>query len=155
LHWLLESAHPIQEAERYLQNARELLSEKGKKEGDFYNDRKYVRLAGHAAWYGVLIALDAVLGIRDNLKKNQRPEYRDYQAELYKKDPKMINLLLGAYESLHKSMGYDGNPSYKIVQESLAHAKQMIDWASRNYTEPPEIEQKSKDNGFFKSLKFW
>jgi hypothetical protein len=36
-----------------------------------------------------------------------------------KKDRKMTRPLLAAYESLHKTLGYDGNPTYKIVQESL------------------------------------
>ena len=48
--------HPIQEAERYLQNARQILSEKAGKDGDYYIDKKYVKMAGHAAWCGVLIA---------------------------------------------------------------------------------------------------
>jgi len=34
--------HPIQEAERYLENAKTILSEKAEKEGDYYSDSKYV-----------------------------------------------------------------------------------------------------------------
>jgi hypothetical protein len=30
-------------------------------------------------------------------------------------------------------MGYDGNPSYKIVQYSLEQAKFIIDWAGKSY----------------------
>jgi hypothetical protein len=130
---MAELKHPIREAERYLQNARQLLSEKAEKDGDYYNDSKYVRMAGNTAWNGVLIALDAALGIRSGLKKNQRPEYKDYQEAIAKKDSKMARPLLGAYESLHKSLGYDGNPRYRIVQDSLDQAKFMIDWAGKNY----------------------
>jgi len=39
--------HPIREAERYLQNARQILSEKAEKAVDYYNDAKYVRKAGN------------------------------------------------------------------------------------------------------------
>jgi len=54
---MAELKHPIREAERYLQNARQMLSEKAGKEGEYYSDRKYVKLAGHAAWCGILVAL--------------------------------------------------------------------------------------------------
>ena len=130
---MAEIKHPIREAERYLQNARLILSEKAEKEGDYYNDRKYVRMAGNTAWNGVLIALDAVLKVSANLKKGQRPEFKDYQEAIAKKDKKMTRPLLGAYESLHKAMGYDGNPVYKVVQSSLEQAKILLDWAERQY----------------------
>lgn len=127
--------HPIQEAERYLQNARKLLSEKAEKDGDFYNDGKYVKMAGNAAWNGVLVALDAVLDVRKNLKKGQRLDFKDYQAAIVKKDSKMNKYLLSAYDLLHKSMGYDGINSYRVVQESLDYAKIIIDWAYKQYQE--------------------
>ena len=125
--------HPIREAERYLQNARQILSEKAEKDGDYYNDSKYVKMAGNTAWNGVLVALDAVLHIRTNLKKGQRAEFRDYQEAIAKKDNKMTRPLLGAYESLHKALGYDGNPRYRIVQDSLEQANIIIAWADKQY----------------------
>ncbi|MDR1475620.1 MAG: DUF5618 family protein [Holosporales bacterium] len=130
---MAELKHPIREAERYLQNARQLLSEKAEKDGDYYNDSKYVKMAGNTAWNGVLVALDAVLGIRSGLKKNQRPEFKDYQAAIAKKDSKMTRPLLWTYESLHKVLGYDGNARYKIVQDSMDQAKLIINWAEKNY----------------------
>ena len=136
---MTEQKHPIQEAERYLQNARQILSEKARKDGDFYNDKKYVKLAGHAAWCGVLVALDGVLGIRKNLKSRQRPDIKDYQAAIAKKDGKMTRYLQVAYETLHLSLGYDGNTYYKVVQSGLEQAKFMIDWAEKNYRESPAI----------------
>jgi hypothetical protein len=125
--------HPIREAERYLQNARQILSEKAEKNGDYYHDSKYVKMAGNTAWNGVLVALDAVLHVRDNLKKGQRLEFKDYQEAISKVDNKMTHPLLGAYDSLHKAMGYDGNPVYKVVQSSLEQAKLLIDWADQRY----------------------
>jgi len=130
---MAELKHPIQEAERYLQNARQILSEKAEKEGDYYNDSKYVKMAGNTAWNGVLVALDAVLPVRTNMKKGQRPDFKDYQNAIAKKDSKMVRPLLGAYESLHKTMGYDGNPRYKIVQDSLDQAKMIVTWAGKHY----------------------
>jgi hypothetical protein len=127
--------HPIQEAERYLQNARTILSDKAEKEGRYYNDTKYVKMAGNTAWSGVLLALDAVLGVRKNLKKGQRPDFQDYETAMAKKDGKMTRPLLGAYESLHKVLGYDGNPNYIIVLESLKQAQYIVDWCQKHYPE--------------------
>ena len=125
--------HPIREAERYLQNARQILSEKAEKDGAYYNDTKYVKMAGNTAWNGVLIALDSVLHVRENMKKGQRPDFQDYQEAIAKKDRKMILPLLGAYESLHKTMGYDGNPVYKMVQSSLEQGEKLVNWADKHY----------------------
>ena len=47
---MAELKNPIYEAECYLQNAREILSEKAGKDGDYYTDRKYVKMAGYTAW---------------------------------------------------------------------------------------------------------
>ncbi|MCL1933764.1 MAG: DUF5618 family protein [Candidatus Azobacteroides sp.] len=130
---MAELRHPIREAKRYLQNARQILSEKAEKDGDYYNDSKYVKRAGNTAWNGVLVALDAVLPVRANLKKGQRPDFKDYQAAISQKDSKMTRPLLWAYESLHKVMGYDGNARYKIVQDSLDQAKMIVAWAEKQY----------------------
>jgi len=128
-----ELKHPIREGERYLENARQILSEKAGKDGDFYTDSKYVKMAGHTAWCGVLTALDGVLGVKAGMKRKQRPEFKDYQEAISKRDSKMTRPLLWAYESLHKVMGYDGNPTYKIVQGSMDLAKMMLDWADKHY----------------------
>ncbi|GHV56107.1 hypothetical protein FACS1894182_01990 [Bacteroidia bacterium] len=130
---MAELKHPIREAERYLQNARQILSEKAEKDGDYYNDRKYVKMAGNTAWNGVLIALDAVLHVQDNMKKGQRPDFRDYQTAIGKKDAKMNRVLLNAYDLLHKSLGYDGVTDYNVVQSSLDKAKIILDWAEKQY----------------------
>ena len=131
--------HPIEEAERYLQNAREILSEKAEKDGNYYQDIKYVKMAGNTAWNGVLVALDGALRVRSNLKKGQRLDIKDYQNAVVRKDRKMNIPFLATYESLHKTLGYDGNPTYKIVQASLENAKTMIDWAAKHYI-PSEID---------------
>lgn len=51
----------ITEARRYITNARDLLRDKGQKDGGYYQDSKYVKNAGHTAYAGVLVALDSVL----------------------------------------------------------------------------------------------
>jgi len=130
---MAELKHPIREAERCLQNARQILSEKAEKEGPYYNDSKYVRMAGNTAWNGVLIALDAVLNVRSKMKKGQRPDFNDYQSAIAQQDSKMPRILLNAYDLLHKSLGYDGVTNYKVVQESLDQANIIITWADKHY----------------------
>jgi len=130
---MAELKNPIKEAERYLDNARQILSEKAEKEGDYYSDRKYVKMAGNTAWSGVLVALDAVTDVRSNLKKGQRLDFQDYQNAVAKVDRKMNSPLLAAYDSLHKTLGYDGNLRYKIVQDSLEQGKDVIAWAAKHY----------------------
>ena len=129
----MKETNPIQEAERYIQNAKQLLSEKAGKDGDFYTDRKYVKMAGHTAWCGVLIALDATLKIGEGLKKGQRPDIKDYQEAIGKVDKKMPRILMNSYDTLHKTLGYDGNLSYKIVQFGLDGAQDLVAWAGKHY----------------------
>ena len=126
-------ANQIKEAERYLDNAKQILSEKAGKEGYFYSDPKYVRMAGNTAWNGILIALDATLDLRIKLKKNARPDVHDYQKALLSKDKNMYPFFTSAYETLHKSMGYDGVLKYKVVQSGMEDAKMLVSWASKHY----------------------
>jgi len=130
---MAELKHPIREAERYLQNARQILSEKAGKDGAYYNDSKYVKMAGNTAWNGVLVALDAVLPVRANLKKGQRPDFQDYQSAIAQRDSKMPRILVNAYDLLQKSLGYDDVTLYKVVQDSLEQADMIIAWADKHY----------------------
>ena len=127
----MEQNNAIQEAERYIQNARQILSEKAGKDGDYYTDKKYIRIAGHTAWHGVLIALDAVLKVKENLKKGQRPDIKDYQSAISKVDKKMLRALMNSYETLHIVLGYDGNLNFDLVQVGLREAQWIIDWAGK------------------------
>ena len=123
----------IIEAERYIQNARQLLSDKAGKDGEYYTDGKYVKMAGHTAWCGILVALDATLNVKVSMKKGQRPDIKDYQEAVGKVDKKMPRILMNSYDTLHKILGYDGNLRYKVVQAGLEEAQDVIDWAKKYY----------------------
>ena len=90
----------IVEAHRYLNNAKDILKEKALKEDGVYKDRKYVKMAGHTAYFGVLVALDGILGI----KKKGRKSVLWYQEELSKLDKKVLNTFNIVYDTLHLSM---------------------------------------------------
>jgi len=132
---MAELKHPIREAERYLANAKQILTEKAEKDGDYYNDSKYVKMAGDTAWKGVLVALDAATDLRKNKKKGQRLDIKDYMSAVAKKDTKMTKPLQSAYNTLHLYLGYDGDTSYKLAQLGLEQGKNIISWASKHYSE--------------------
>ena len=127
----MERKNSIQEAERYIQNARQLLSEKAGKDGEYYTDSKYVKMAGHTAWCGVLIALDSALKVKENLKKSQRPDIKDYQEAVSKVDKKMTRYLMNSYDTLHKTLGFAGNLNFAIVQSGLKEAQDIVNWAEK------------------------
>ncbi len=114
----------ITEAKRYLDNAKSILKNQAQKENGIYQDKKYVKLAGHAAYLGVLMALDGVLGH----KSKGRKSVEWYKAELTKLDRRMTSIFDAAYSTLHLSMSYDGNPSAGVATEGLKQAEQIINW---------------------------
>lgn len=118
----------ITEAKRYISNAKEILREKAIKEDGFYKDRKYVKMAGHTAYSGVLVALDSILGDK---KKKTRKSVEWYQKELSVTDKKILSYFLAAYDVLHLSMGYDGVLSAAVSKEGLDIADKIIDWAEQ------------------------
>ncbi|GHU66672.1 hypothetical protein FACS189413_00070 [Bacteroidia bacterium] len=121
----------MEEAERYLQNAKQILSEKAGKDGNYYSDPKYVKMAGHTAWVGVLLALDATFNVRKD--KRKRVNIDDYTTAVAKVDKKFPRILHNAYETLHLVLGYDGNLNYKVVQGGLVAAKDVIDKTAKYY----------------------
>lgn len=114
----------IQEAKRYLDNAKELLSEKARKDDGYYQDTKYVKLAGHAAYTGILVALDGILG----KKGKGRKDVDWYKERLSAMDKKILNSFIGAYDILHLSMSYDGNPVASVASAGFKEAETIINW---------------------------
>jgi len=125
-----ELQDPIEEAKRYVANAKEILREKAVKEDDYYNDSKYVCMAGETAWKGCLIALDSALNIKK--KKDSRKSIDDYKAMAAKRNQTLLKNVVSGYNLLHLSMGYDGEKSYTIAKTGLQTAETIIDWCSKN-----------------------
>ena len=126
----METKTPIQEAKRYLVNAQDFLSEKAGKDGDYYTDSKYVKIAGDTAWKGVLIALDAVFHIKKT--PGQRVSIEDYKAAVAKRNRQVLKMVNEGYQILHLYMGYDGTTNYKICKAGISEAGKIIDWCEEN-----------------------
>jgi hypothetical protein len=114
----------IIEAKRYMDNAREILREKVLKEDGYYQDSKYVKMAGHTAYTGILVALDGFLG----KKGKGRKDVDWYKEHLSKLDKKILNAFLTAYQVLHLDMAYDGAKSAKLAATGFEEADKIISW---------------------------
>lgn len=114
----------LQEAKRYMENAREILREKAVKEDGYYQDSKYVKIAGHTAYSGILVALDDFLG----KKTKGRKDVDWYKEHLSKLDKKVLNAFLTAYQVLHLDMAYDGAKSAELAATGLKEAEKIINW---------------------------
>lgn len=114
----------IQEAKRYIDNAKEILREKAGKEDGYYQDPKYVKMAGHTAYTGILLVLDNLLG----KKTKGRKDVDWYKQHLAQMDKKMLNSFLTAYQVLHLDMAYDGAKSADLARIGMEEAEKLISW---------------------------
>ena len=119
--------NPIEEARRYVDNARETLNERGEFNAELnrYDDEKYVRAAGNYLWLGVLMALDAVFHVRND--RRTRVDIKDYKEAIGKRDKKLLALVNDGYDTMHLSMNYDGNQSKGVSDDGFRLANSIID----------------------------
>ncbi len=116
----------ITEATRYIDNAKDILKDKANKTDGYYRDKKYVKMAGHTAYTGILVALDSFFG----LKKKGRKSVEWYKEELGKVDKKISLAFSTAYSLLHLEMGYDGVPNAKVAKLGFEEAEKIINWVA-------------------------
>ena len=117
----------IDEARRYVENARETLREKGEYNAELnrYEDEKYVRAAGNYLWLGVLMALDSVFHVRED--RRTRVDIKDYRDAVGKRDRKLLALVNDGYEVMHLYMNYDGNQQKGVCDNGFSLANTIID----------------------------
>lgn len=118
---------PIDEARRYVDNARQTLKDNGEFDAELnrYDDEKYVRAAGNYLWLGVLMALDAVFHVRGD--RRTRVDIKDYLAAVGKRDKKLLALVNDGYNVMHLYMNYDGNQSKGVSDDGFRLANNIID----------------------------
>jgi len=130
----MKKQNPIEEARRYVANAEEVI-QKANYDSDlkFYTDGKYVKMAGNTLWNGCLIALDAVLAVRNG---KGRPSIEKYKEAAGKRDRKLLAAIVAGYNTMHLSMGYDGNVDRKVCNAGFDNANAIIDHCAKLYPVP-------------------
>ena len=115
------------EAMRYMENAKEYLKD-AKKDGNYYQDKKYVKTACGVAYCGLLEGLEGFLRLKDiKPKGKQRKSIEFYQENLAKIDKKMLSTLISAYQILHLWGYYDGIRNVNVLKEGFEDAYKIID----------------------------
>jgi len=114
------------EAIRYMDNAKEYLKN-AKKEGNYYQDKKYVKTACGTAYNGLLEGLDGFLKLKDITPKGkERKTIEYYQRNVTKIDKKLLNTLISAYQILHLWGYYDGIKDARVVKLGFDQAYTLI-----------------------------
>ena len=123
----MKRKNPIDEARRYVENAKKTLKENGEldTELNIYQDDKNVRAAGNYLWLGVLMALDAVFHVRED--RRTRVDIKDYREAIGKRDKKLLALVNNGYDVMHLYMNYDGNQSKDVSDGGFRIANSIID----------------------------
>ena len=115
------------EAMRYMDNAKEYLKD-AKKEGNYYQDKKYIKTACSVAYCGLLEGLEGFLRLKDiKSKGKQRKSIEFYQENLAKIDKKMLTTLMSAYQILHLWGYYDGILNVNVLKEGFEDAYKIIE----------------------------
>jgi hypothetical protein len=111
-----------------MDNAKETL-QKAKKDGNYYADKKYVRVACGTAYSGVLVALDAWFVLKGIPKPNkkQRKSIEYYMSNIAQIDKKLATALHSVYNVLHLDGYYDGILSVKIINSGFEDAYEIIE----------------------------
>jgi len=117
---------PAEEAARYLENAKMILSEKAGKKDGVYADAKYVKMASGTAYSAALLILDEFLKQKEGLKFVKPTSIEDYTSRVRKYDKKLMRLLLEVYDELHINGYYHGTKSVTTIQLGLDNVRQML-----------------------------
>jgi len=124
------SKNPVAEAKKYLTNAREILKSKGGNGAPgYYSEAKYVKMACHTAWSGVLVAMNAKV---PESPKGTRKSVETYKKYLAVRNWKILNDFVSAYNYLHLFGGYDGDLNRKTTKTGLELAEKIINWCEKN-----------------------
>lgn len=120
----MELNNPIDEARRYVANAKNIIEKSVYDPATkLYRDKKYVRIAGNTLWSGCLIAIEAVLQVG---KGKGRPSIEKYREAAGKRDRTLLNYINAGYETMHLVMGYDGSKQRKVCDAGFEIANDII-----------------------------
>ncbi|MGN7890411.1 DUF5618 family protein [Dyadobacter sp. 22481] len=122
------SSTPAQEAERHLDNARRILTEKAGKKDGLYADVKYVKMAAGTAYSAALLILDEYLRQKEGIHFTKPKSIEDYMTRLRKYDKKLLRILASVYDELHLAGYYHGTRSVDTMQKGMNGVKQMLNY---------------------------
>ncbi|GAB2801606.1 hypothetical protein GCM10027275_54630 [Rhabdobacter roseus] len=114
------------EINRYLDNAKEILRTKARKEGNEYHDIKYVQMASGTAYNATLMIVDEYLKKKEGLKYTKPRSIDDYRTRLRKYNKTLLSYLNEAYDTLHLAGYYHGTPSVRTIKEGLDATEKML-----------------------------
>ena len=127
----MKKKNPIEEAWRYVANAEEVIKKANyDPEIKIYTDSKYIKMAGNTLWNGCLIALDAVLQVRNG---KGRPSIEKYKEAAAYRDRKLLANIVAGYDTMHLYMGYDGTKDKKVCDAGFDKAIAIIDRCAKLY----------------------
>ncbi|WP_439557948.1 DUF5618 family protein [Dyadobacter sp.] len=115
-----------QEIDRYLSNAKEILTTKAGKEGSEYRDIKYVQMASGTAYNAALMIVDEYLRRKEGHKFVKPKSIEDYRCRLRKYNKTLLSYLNEAYDTLHLAGYYHGTPSVRTIREGMDAAYKML-----------------------------
>jgi hypothetical protein len=130
----------LSNAQKILIKAKRVLAENAGRDGNFYNNKKYVRMAGKTAWEGV------VVGLSESLKIQKESGLKVYQ-KILAQNPYYLKLFDNAYETLCWTLGGDGNLDVVIIEEGIRVARELINWSdklSRGYDIKDNVHEVSE-----------
>ncbi|MBQ3656580.1 MAG: DUF5618 family protein [Bacteroidales bacterium] len=126
----MECDNTIDEAKRYLDNAKEILRDKAVKQDGYYTDSKYIRMAGNTMWNGCLLILADIFHLKP--KKGRRLDINDFKEAVSKRSKKLLNDVVEGYNIMHLYMGYDGTKDVPVVQSGVQKMENIIEWCEQN-----------------------
>jgi len=134
---MVKEKKAIQEARRYIDNAKEILRTKAGKSGKFYSDEKYVKMACNTAYSGLLIALNEFFKQKNiefpavKGKRTQSVNVDFYKENLGKYNKSILREFNSAYNYLHLFGGYDGDLLVDTSKNGLQFAETIINWIEK------------------------
>jgi hypothetical protein len=112
-------------ARRLLAEAADILVRYGLEEDGFYQDPNAVRLAGSVAIRGLIIALDAFLGITVRTQKPIAWYLEQVEGE---EDTHFQLPLFSAYSILNLSLAQNAVADVELARIGLARAEDIVNW---------------------------
>lgn len=121
-------ANPAAEAERYLENAQQILRDKAIEDDGLYTHIQYVQLASGIAYSAGLIILDEYLRKNDGVQFAKPETYEEYHSRLTKYGNELPALLSSAHAHLYLVGFYHGTLSVGTIKCGLEAVTQMLNY---------------------------